>query len=126
MSATAAPPKYADFILLDLGLPKEDDPKGAFRFTVHLKACPKYKSGAYYVGRMTVGGTEFKVKAIIVQSTAGGRGWYSWDERLEDKLERHCLGDSNPRSVNVKLSRDGEPELIADAIVIIHPMSEYE
>ena len=88
---------------------------------VKLTACPAYKRGAYYVGRVDVAGRPFKVKAICVQSTAGGRAWLAWDERLEKKLELHSLGDSNRRSTEINIGPTK-----GEYIVVIHPLSENE
>ncbi len=94
---------------------------------VTLKACPEYKSGAYYVGRIIVGGTTFKVKAICVQSTAGGRGWLAWDERLEKKLEVLSVGDSNRRPVMLDITAHGAPRPVeGEYLVCIHPCSESD
>ncbi|MFA6132501.1 MAG: hypothetical protein WC869_00640 [Phycisphaerae bacterium] len=95
--------------------------------TVTLKACPKYKLGAYYTGRLIVGGVTFKVKAICVCSTAGGRAWMAWDEKLDDRLGILQVGDNNRRAVTLDITPPGgtTPEA-GNYIVCIHPRSDSD
>jgi len=93
-----------------------------FGLPVTLKACPKYKRGAYYVGRIKIGTTEFKVKAICLVSCAGGRSWAAWDERLDKKLEKYdvCSSMALPVQITIGLG------VVGDYFIIIHPCGESD
>jgi len=117
------PPLYATEVNLSIGAINGPD----IDLNVTLKACPDYELGAYYVGRIIVGGKRFKVKAICVQSTAGGRGWVAWGEKLEKKLEVLSVGDSNRRAVELDITPPGATERVqGQYIVCIHPLSESD
>lgn len=90
---------------------------------VILRACPKYKLGAYYVGQLKIMNTWFKVKAIHVLSTAGGRAWMASVDELDEKLRLLELNDF-PRPTQINIAPHGQPEQLCDFVVVIHPFSE--
>lgn len=54
---------------------------------VQLTMDPRYKPGALYVGKLSIGDLSCTVKAYALCSAAGGRMLVAFDERLDQEIE---------------------------------------